>query len=216
MVPDYLLLNFSDLSTAEFIFKLINVADKLEVHPVFTAYPEHVAGPDRLRQIAEQMKKLEDAAANRDLVKVAEKKAFRAESEQTAAITGLHLTMVAVYKKDLSLLNTTGFDVKQHRTYSKSQTSEPPPPSKLTVKNGPVSGSVIVTVNRAERAATVELQIADRDPSDESGWSTVDTFFKCHMEVRNLESVKRYYFRARYKTTGGTGKWSLPVSFVVV
>lgn len=216
MIMDILNLNFSDLSTAEFIFKMIYISDKLEVHPFFNAFPEHVAGPARLREIVEQMKKLDDAASNRDVVKVAEAKAFRAEAEQQTAITGLHLIMVAIFKKDLSLLHNTGFDRKQQRTYTKSQTSSTSAaPSKITAKNGADPGTAIITVSHPQGTASIELRFTNGDPSDESSWSSLRDQLKCRIEMKDLESVSRYHFKARYRNGDATSPWSATVTLIV-
>lgn len=217
MIMDILNLNFSDLSTAEFIFKVTHISDKLEVHPFFKAYPEHVAGPDRLREIVEQMKKLDDAASNRDVVKVAEMKAFRAEAEQQTAITGLHLIMVAIFKKDLSLLHNTGFDRKQHKVYVKSQTSSTSAaPSKITGKNGPTPGTAFITVSRPQGAASIELLYTNGDPSDESSWKSLRDQLKCRIEMKDLESVSRYHFKARYRNGDATSPWSATITLVIL
>jgi hypothetical protein len=216
MIMEILDLNFSGLSTAEFIFKVTHISDKLDVHPFFNAYPEHVAGPDRLREIVEQLKKLNDAASNRDVVKVAEMKAFRAEAEQQTAITGLHLIMVAIFKKDLSLLHNTGFDRKQHRTYTKSQTSSTSAaPKKISAKNGFDPGTVTIMVSRPQGVASIELWYTNGDPTDESSWKSLRDQLQCRIELKGLESVSRYHFKARYRNGDATSPWSATIPLIV-
>ena len=153
---DILDTNFSRFTTGDFILKISTIADKLEVHPVFQEFPEHVSGPVRLREIAEQLKRADDAAANHDRQKVAEKKALRAEAEQATTITAQHLVMISIHRKDPDVLLNTGFDLKQHKGYNKNTSSiGPAVPSKITAKNGPGSGTGLVTVPRGQGVASI-------------------------------------------------------------
>jgi len=206
--------NFSKFSHGDFIYKMMVAADKLEVHPVFKEFPEHVPGPVRLREIAERLMSARDAARNSDELKVAELKAVRTEAETAMNVTAHHLVMISIHLKDPDVLLNTGFDSKPPRTYKRLSSKVPAPLSKFEVKNGPVSGTVIVTVNGVIGTGGIELQVMEIYPVQDSSWKTVGVFFLCRFEF-NLEPVKKYNFRARYHNAGGASEWTPIVSLTV-
>ena len=132
-------------------------------------------------------------------------------------VSAYHVVMVSLHRKDPSVLLNTGWDLKHRASYNKSpNTGKLTVPSKFTVKHGTVSGTVVATVNRAQTAASVELQVTDGDPSLEASWKGLGMFFQCRMEAKGLEPARRYHFRARYQSAGATGPWSQHVSLIVI
>ncbi|HBG06744.1 MAG: hypothetical protein A2075_14615 [Geobacteraceae bacterium GWC2_58_44] len=217
MSQDILDTNFSGLSTGDFILLMHIFADKIAVHPSFTGpCPEYVSGSEKLMHLAEQLFVLDRAAAGHDKDKMAEKKALRAESEQRLTFNANHLVMLSQHRKEPELLLNAGYELK-HKSYSRS-TSIPLPgvPTKFTVKNGSVPGTVIATVNRPQNFRSVELQYTEADPLAEASWRSMEIFYQCRMERKGLDSVKKYHFRARYQNAAGTGPWSAIVTLVVV
>jgi len=105
MSLDMLNTNFSGLSSGDFILRIGTIADRLEVHPAFPEFPEHVPGPERLRELTAQYKKAVDEAANGDRQKVAEKKALRLEMEQAQMITLIRPQSVNKQNGAVTILN---------------------------------------------------------------------------------------------------------------
>lgn len=210
--------NFNSLSTGDFILVLHIIAGKIAIHPSFTGpLPEYVSGAEKIMELAEQLFVLDRAAAGRDKDKMAEKKALRAESEQRLAFNANHLVMLSQHRNDPELLLNAGYELKQHKNYNKNASIPlPEMPTKFTVKNGSVPGTVIAKINRSQKFGSIELQCAEADPLAEVSWRMIDMFYQCRMEGKGLESVKRYYFRARYHNAGGIGPWSAIVTLVVL
>jgi len=209
--------NYSGLSTGDFIMRMVTVAEKMEGHACFPDdCPEYVTRQEKLLKLADRLRVLDDAVAGGDTQKAAEKKALRAESEQCLIFNAQHIVMLSMHRKDPQLLLNAGYDLKQKSYNRKAENVLPNMPAKFFVKNGKVSGSILATVNRAQNVGSIELQVTDGDPLDESSWKTMPMFYHCRMEVTGLEPVKKYHFRTRYHNSGGFGPWSLVVALVVI
>lgn len=215
MALDLLEHNFSGRSPGDFILTILTIADKVEVHPHLQVLPEHVAGAPRLRELAGGYKKARDAAANHDSEKMAEQLAAREECQSAASIMAYHISMISVYKKDPTVLHNTGYELKQRAVYSKNS-SIPPMPTKFTVRHGGVSGAAVVTVNKEQSAASMELELSEETPPTESSFRPGGLLFKCRSELTGLEPTKRYHFRIRYRGAGGIGPWSHIVTLIMI
>lgn len=215
MSVDQMETNFSKLSHGDFILKLYNLADRLQDHAAFKDHPEYVPGPTTFRDLAGLLQKSVDAAAHGDKQKIEELDGVRAKSAAAITFAGQHVVMVSTYRGDPAMLNNIGLDLR-HRTYSKPSNNSPGKLSKLGLKNGATSGTVVVTVNKMPGAGSIDLQITDGDPTVESSWRSLERSYQCRTEVKGLEPVKRYYFRARFHNAGGAGPWSAIVNIVVV
>jgi len=208
--------NFTKLSHGDYILMLYTLADKLEGHLAFQDLPEHVPGPPRFRDYAEQLTKAVEAAKYGDKHKGAERDELRARSQQDITFAAQHAVMVSVHRNDPSMLANIGLEQKQ-RTYTRTPTiGIPGMPSKLTVKNGSAPGTVIASVNREPGAGSIEVQYTEADPAIEAFWKSAGMFYQCRMEVKGLESVKRYHFKVRYHGSSGAGPWSAIVNLVVI
>lgn len=216
MTLDLLDSNFSDLTHAEFILRLSTIGERLEVHPIFKEVPEYVPNWARFREMAQQYKTAVEAAAGGDRDRKAEKAAMRAEFQQNVDITKQHLVMVALHRKDLTILQNTGFDFKHKSPYVRiSAAIVPPMPTKLWLKRGG-SGTLFVTTNKPKGVASIEVQISTVDPPTEESWSDGISDVKARREVKNLEPLKKHFVRARFLSAAGVGPWSRVESEVVL
>jgi hypothetical protein len=86
-----------------------------------------------------------------------------------------------------------------------------PSPAELTVKQGNISGSVLLVARAIARKASYEWQYS----TDQERWVNADTTFKCKAELFGLKRGTRHYFRFRARTPAGLGKWSQVVSLIV-
>lgn len=204
--------NFSKLTDGDLFQKTISFAETVKDHPAFQNLQEHVPGYDRFMTLADMLRNASEAARYGDKLKAEERDKIREEILRSFTFAGQHVIMVAAHRNDPTLLNI-GLEQRQ-RVYRTAQHSLPGPPAKLFVKNGS-PGVVVAMVNRDREMASVELQITENTGND-SSWKTVDKYYTCKMEVRGLEPVKRYYFRARYHNSVGVGPWSPVVNLVVV
>ena len=213
---DLLVTNLRGLSPTEFIFKVENFTDILEAHSVYNQCPEHVPGFAKLRELTVQYKVALVAAENGGKDRNAQKNDVREEIQQGIEIQGHHMVMVAIHRKDMSLLDGVGLDLK-HRSYAKNTDSwNPRIPLEFTVARGPETGTVIVTVSKIKGAPSIDLQETTGDPADESSYNDMGVFAQFRFKVENLETLKKHHFRGRYHRGTVAGPWSQIQSVVVL
>ena len=208
MFLDLFQTNYQDYSDGEFIILQRRFADKLEISRVSKALPEHVPGPQRHREYADQLSKEYDAFG-----RSGSKLPTRAEAQEAIKVTATYCCIVAWAEKDPQVLDNLGLDQKA-RTHTRQPETVPEPPGPLTVKNE--GKKVWITIPGLPRKAHIELQINEADPADESAWRDFATFFNSRNELQGLIRVKEYWFRARFHTAFGVSAWSGVVSHVVV
>lgn len=200
--------NFNDYRDGEFIILQRQFAVKLADNPLVKAFPEHVPGPQRHIDYADQLTREYDAFG-----KSGGKLPTRPEAEEAIKVTATYFCIIAWNKKDSSVLENLGLEQKT-RSYTKHQDEVPAPPGPMLLKNE--GKKVWITIPGLPRKAHIELQINEVDPTDESAWNLFDTLFNSRNELKGLTRVKEYWFRARFQTAAGVSGWSEVVSHVVV
>lgn len=203
------------LSHGDFVVRLKNFAVTLEGHPALQNAPPCVPGPLHFRDYADRLTIAIAAAANGDKQKEKEREALREEAQRSLTFTGQFIVMFSTYSKDPTMLQTSGLELKQ-RTHSRAPlNSLPRQATKFTATNGEAPGTAILTVNKEPHMGSVELQATSADPNIEAEWYTLVKSYTCRTEAKGLDSVKRYYFRARFENALGVGPWSHIVSLIV-
>lgn len=216
---DLLETNLKYLHDPEFILFLRTSADKLEAHPALKEFPDHVPGPPRFRELADLLQHAVEAAKGGDKDRKEEKKALRAEGNLAQIITAAHIAMIYHHTKDPSVLLNTGWELKHRAAYGKGpgRVGPPPLPAKYSVKHGPASGTLVVTVGKGPSNTTLEVSATTDDPVVESSWYTVDIYRRCRIVLKGLEPAKKYHFRMRYRNDDeGVGPWTPPTPIIVI
>jgi len=197
---------------------LNHAAEKGETHVAFQgAVSDYVTLPPKLREIAASLSLARDAAAGHDENRLAEQKALMNAGIQALNHNSYHIILLAEHRKDPSMLQNAGYDLK------------PPKASKgtlhlldmipvLTVRHlEGIVGALLVIMKRAKNNASVELMMTET-PDDEASWHRVSEgiYNRSRFELRGFEPTKRLYFRARYHEGGAVGSWCQPVSIIVL
>jgi hypothetical protein len=208
MFLDQLQTNFSDHSDGEFIVMQRQFATMLRSNPLSNSLPEHVPGPQRHLEYADQLTKEYDAFG-----KHGGKLPTRAEAEEAIKVTATYFCIVAWATKDPSMLENLGLEQKT-RVYTKLPDAVPAPPGSILLKNE--GKKVWITIPGMPRKGHIEVQINEVDPTNESAWRLFETLFNSRSEIKGLARVKEYWFRARFHTAAGVSEWSAVVSHVVV
>lgn len=221
-IPELLALtNINDLGINDFIALLLTVADKTDAHPALKdGLPEYFSNGQKLREIAGNLTQLRDAASTGNRDAKAEKIAAWEAGKLAVAMNAQHLTMLSLHRKDPSLLNNIGLELKQKQQGGRSAVNvlaETPVVSAKHVQgpSGPVSGSIVLVISRAKSSIPFELQMTD-DPSNESSWSSQGIHQKARIEYHGQEPAKRLYFRVRYHVDGKTSQWSPTANIIVL
>jgi len=216
IVPELLETNFTGLSINDFIVNVHHIADKLENHLAFSdALPEYVTKSPRLRELADELGKARDAAAAGDRDRNAEKKALLAAGQLALSLNANHIVMLSLSRNDPGILANCGYEPKKKGSGKPAANLLDLTPD-VFVKHLGVSGAIIVLAKRIKKTASTELQMTDQDPTVETSWNSQGIYTKSRIEFKGLEPAKRLHFRARYHGDGSTGRWSSPVSIIVL
>jgi hypothetical protein len=206
--------NLKNLTDGDFLLKLRYVAGVFDSHPAYQiGLPEWIYGAQQLREHADLMNQAIEAAT-KDKSKEAEIAVARDKCARSLHYAVQYVAMFANHRNDPSLLENLGLEFK-HKIYAKEK-KLPEMPTKLVAKNEEGAGDVLVITNNGiGQKGSIELQINDKEPADESSWKTLDTYFNCRMEIKALEPIRKYYFRVRFRNAVGYGPWSKVVGLVV-
>ena len=192
------------------------IAGKQEVHPAFQGViPEYVTPALTLRRMADELGVARDAAAGHDRYKVAAKKALWEAIQKALTINAAHVTLLSISRNDPSLLDDSGYDHKQKNS-NKSGPSLLDLFPEIFAKHTKTSGTIMVQLKRVTSRASVELQMSEHNPADESSYIGLGIFTKSRIYRKGLQPATKLYFRARYHEEGETGPWSQVVGIVVI
>lgn len=221
-IPELLqLANINELAINDFIALMLTVADKTDANPALKeGLPEYFSDGGKLREMAGNLQQLRDAAATGNREAKAEKMALWEAGKLAIAMNAQHITMLSLHRKDPSILNNTGLELKQRQQSGKTAVNvlaEPPTvtPKHVQGPSGAVSGSIVVVTSRTKNTIPFELQMTD-DPSNEASWISQGIHQKSRIEYHDLQPAKRVYFRARYHVDGKTGQWSPTANIIVL
>ena len=219
-MPMELLKYDEGLSINDFIVSVHHKADKAEKHVAFQGsnLPEYLTMPPMMRQMADRLGLARDAAAGGDTENRALMNALWAELKLAVRMNGQHITMLSLYRKDPSILLNAGYELKES-TPSKSAAAvhllELTP--EVSVKHDVVPESIIIMVKRPRNNASVGIQTTYGDPNLEASWENPEGVHnKSRIVQKGLEQARRIYIRARFHEDGSTGRWSQPVSIIVL
>ena len=87
-----------------------------------------------------------------------------------------------------------------------------PSPADFAVKQGRISGSVVLVVRAITRKASYDWQYS----TDEETWTSAETTFQAKTTLVGLAAGTRYFFRFRARTREGLRDWSRVISLIVV
>ena len=120
-----------------------------------------------------------------------------------------YLESVAQAAGDPSMLESTGYDLRNPIVRGLTTESDVLTAPVLTVKRGTLSGVVVGRVKRQAGAVTFEGQYATGDPNVEANWKNGVLSTKASQIIfPNLVAGQMYYFRVRGIGKDGAGAWS--------
>ncbi len=108
---------------------------------------------------------------------------------------------------DIEKIVSAGFDVVKAPTHGAQ---------KFTAKNGPISGTVLLTAEAVSGAIHFWQFCADPYTPDGSGWKDYPEGSKSRVFFNSLESGKKYWFREMKIYPGGKTDWTDPISLIIL
>jgi hypothetical protein len=142
----------------------------------------------------------------------------REDARQVLAddLTSVAFYLQSVAKGDGTVLGSTGFPLKK----VPQRVLDPqvlPPPDRFDLSRGPLSGSLVISASKVQKAASYDVQIATADPTVESNWTPAGSFATCRrIELDGLTPGKTYSVRMRTLGSAGPGPWTSASSLMVV
>ena len=122
-------------------------------------------------------------------------------------LESLHVHVQSVARLDATngpaIVASAGMSLKDARGPSKAD---------FAVKQGRISGSVVLSAGAVARKASYDWQYS----TDEETWTSGETTFKAKTTLLGLAAGTRYFFRFRARTPKGLRDWSRVLFLIVV
>ena len=166
----------------------------------------------RLAAGIERLQKADDDAQTRDMQKVAYRDKVRDELSAILKRVAMHVELAA--NGDGSMLQDSGFEVSTEKQ-GRPRNGNPLPAPVLTLKHGPVSGTLIAHAKPVPGAASYEFHITDADPTVHGNFTPFGTFAHgTNVSIPGRTPGQTYSVIARCIGTAGPGAWSAPFSII--
>jgi hypothetical protein len=196
----------------DLIFTLNHAAEKAEGHIAFQGpVAEYVSLPPRLRELAAKL------GAARDAGQAADVKDLVAQAVQALNFNANHIFMFSTHRNDPTITHNAGYAFKQ-KGGGKGKVNLLDLVPEIHLKHmKDVTGGMLIVAKVAKTGASLELQMTTT-PEIEDSWRGIGdgTFTKTRIERRGLEPATKIYVRGRYHADGSVGRWSQPVSQIVL
>ncbi|GFO53992.1 hypothetical protein GMSM_09990 [Geomonas sp. Red276] len=223
MLTDYYVIdtNFRKQTYPEYYTTLNQLADALENHEAYNdGRPDFVPGSDRLRQHVAAMKEVGVGADRGDSLLKEKRQALREESEIDVDACVSYLRILAMGKRDPTMLHTFSLPIKGNQPKSVRKAGSPQQIEiRIAVKHmKKVSGGIVIEGKHIRNGGPYLLQLCKGEPTSEESWFNPGGHYQSckKIELRDLEPANRYYIRLRTDGPGGPGPWSQPVSIIVL
>jgi len=172
---------------------------------------ENASSVAELSEAIDQTQKACDEALTRDTAKIA----FRDQCQKRLVAILKKIAQYAELVADgnIDILKSTGFDLQQQKGRAKTYGLLEAPV--VTLKHGPVGGTLIARAKPINGAASYEAHIADSDPTVDENWKQYGVFAHCsHIDITGLTPGQNYFLRLRCIGAAGTGAWSAPCTLM--
>ena len=175
--------------------------------------PEYVTLPPGLTDLADKM-----GSARDDKNMAVELKTLMGLSVSALNNNADHVVKFARHRNDPGLLLNAGYDLRPEGPVVKDRIKLLDLVPEISARHIPgVLGGILVILKLAKNKAITELQITET-PDVEESWQRVDEgiYNKTRIEVRGLQPTKRKFLRARYHEGGSVGRWTAPISIIIL
>ena len=213
--------NFRKLSYPEYYMIVNGFADALDASELYNQNrPEHIAPGQRYREHIATMKELSIGADRGDSLLQEQRQAVRDLTELEMYSSISYMKTIAIHKKDPTILHKLNLPLKERHQRSLRKTT----PHKATeivaelrhLRNQ--SGAIAIIGTHVRNGGPYLINICKGEPTSEESWYNPGGHHKNCSKIilKNLEPANRYYVRLRTDGPEGPGKWSQPVSIIVL
>ena len=210
-----LILNFDRLGEADFQSKVGTIIAALTANPSFPEpWPAPAPGLLALNEAYQSYRSAFHACVSGDTFRINQRRVLRHTLTDLLRRLSIYLEFVA--QGDRMALASTGFDLR--RDSSRTSGTEPlPAPKGFKVLHGAFSGTIDLRQERLPGAASLEIQIAQGDPTQEANWKHARTSpSRARITLGNLTPRQDIWVRMRGVGINGSGLWTEPVNILVL
>jgi hypothetical protein len=210
-----LITSFSRLSGAEFLVAAGRIVAAMSGNPRFPApWPAPAPSREELSAALAHYREALEASASRDRGRIAERE--QAREDLTGMLQRLAAYLEFAAHGDEQALRSTGFELRRSTTRpARTETLEAP--ANVQLSHGARSGEIELHSGRLDGSSTYEIQIAQGDPGIEANWRhlTISRSLR-RVTLSGLTPLQMVWIRVRGFGVPGAGRWSEPVSIVVL
>jgi hypothetical protein len=223
MLDDYHVVEtiFRRQSFSTYYATLHEFADALDANELYNANrPNSVPAGEKFREHVTSMKELGLGAERGDSLLKAKRQAVRDLSEMDMDASVGYLRILAIERKDPSLLRVLGLPLKDN--HQKSARKLPAPQAveiHLSVKHlKGDSGAIIIEGSHVRNGGPYLINLCKGEPTSEEDWYNPGGHYQSCSKIiiKGLEPANRYYIRMRTDGPDGPGPWSQFVSIIVL
>jgi hypothetical protein len=207
--------NLSHLNHFELIGTAQNIIELGAAHPGLQDVPADVTGPTVLSEIKVDYAGSVVTAGNGDKIQGAFRDAKRVELLEGLIMWGQFIVMRSKRRKDPSLLQNNGFELKKTRTKIARADAVTPVPTDVRLKHSSRSTYITLITRAMQGKGSFEVRWTT-NPNDESSWVDGGHHSYCQIELGGFIPGTKYYFCIRYHGKNGTSDWSDPVSIIAL
>jgi hypothetical protein len=212
---------FRRQSFSEYYLTLHEFANVLDGNDLYNANrPPPVPDGDRFRGHVVSMKQLGVGADRGDILLKEQRQAVRNLSEIDMDASISYLRILAIDRKDPTVLHTLGLPLKDsHHKVPRRLPSPQEIEIRLAVKHCKgESGAIVVEGTHVRNGGPYMINLCKGEPTSEESWYNPGGHYQSCSRVvlKNLEPANRYYIRMRIDGPTGPGSWSNVVSIIVL
>jgi hypothetical protein len=212
---------FRKQSFSAYYLILHEFADALDASDLYnTNRPAAVPAGDKFRGYVTTMKELGVGADRGDSLLKAKRQEVRDLSEIDMDASVGYLRILAIDKKDPTVLQALGLPLKD-TNHQKSARKPPTHPTEihLSVKHlKGESGAIVIEGSHIRNGGPYLINLCKGEPTSEESWYNPGGHYQTCSKIiqRGLEPANRYYIRMRTDGPEGPGPWSQTVSIIVL
>lgn len=211
---------FRKQSFPEYYLTLHDFSNVLDGHELYnTNRPSAVPGGDRFRGHVLSMKELGIGADRGDVLLKEQRQAVRNLSEIDMDASISYLRILAIDRKDPTVLHTLGLPFKDSHHKVRRLPLAQEIEIRLALKHfRGESGAIVIEGTHVRNGGPYMINLCKGEPTSEDSWYNPGGHYKtCRRTVlKNLEPANRYYVRMRTDGPTGPGSWSHAVSIIVL
>jgi len=209
-----LIITFDRLNEADFLVKAGVINAALTANPLYPLpWITQVPSIETINAAFIAYQDAYRAALTKDTLKIVLRDTLRAEL--TVLLKQLAPYLEVIAQGDLSILATTGYDLR--RDIVRTGGVDPlPAPSGFQVSHGVLTGTLNAQVTRLAGAGSYEVQSTQGDPGIEANWQhLLSSKNASHILLSGLTPGQTYWFRVRAVGNHGDGAWTDPLCIIV-